>query len=119
MELRQYLIEQARTWPGVIVRYREDWQCDYFSVADKSFCMLGTMSDGRLVMTVKGPPEENEYLREVYPDVLPGYYANKTHWNSFLLTKTSFTSQQLASFLQQSYMLVFAKLPKKVRQNYK
>lgn len=118
MELVQYLIEQAAIWPGVVIRYREDWQCDYFSVADKSFCMLGKMADGRLVMTIKGLPEENEQLREEYADVLPGYYANKTHWNSFLLAESSFTNQQLVAFLQQSYALVFAKLPKKIQQMY-
>lgn len=117
-ETIHYLKEEAKKWPGSTVNYREDWDCDYFGIEKKCFCMLGTNKTGDWVMTVKGDPEENELLREQYSDVLPGYYANKTHWNSFLLEKSSFTDEQLAVFLRKSYTLVFGKLPKKVQAKY-
>ncbi|MTD37645.1 hypothetical protein GIX45_03135 [Erwinia sp. CPCC 100877] len=116
-ELRQYL-KEAAVWPGASVVFREDWCCDYFSVEQKCFCMLGENGAGDWVMTVKGLPEKNELLREQYADVLPGYYANKTHWNSFYLENSSFSKEQLAGFLRESYELVFSKLPKKVQQKY-
>jgi predicted DNA-binding protein (MmcQ/YjbR family) len=116
-ELRQYL-KDAAVWPGAFVIFREDWACDYFSVEQKCFCMLGKNGRGQWVMTVKGLPEKNELLREQYADVLPGYYANKTHWISFLLENSSFSKDQLIDFLKESYELVFRKLPKKVQQKY-
>ncbi len=114
----QYLKDEARKWPGATVEYREDWDCDYFGIEKKCFCMLGTNKTGDRVMTVKGDPAENELLREQYSDVVPGYYANKTHWNSFLLENSSFTEEQLALFLKKSYQLVLEKLPKKVQLKY-
>ncbi|OTN88042.1 hypothetical protein A5819_000493 [Enterococcus sp. 7E2_DIV0204] len=114
----QYLKDEARKWPGATVEYREDWDCDYFGIEKKCFCMLGTNKTGDRVMTVKGDPAENELLREHYSDVVPGYYANKTHWNSFLLENSSFTEEQLALFLKKSYQLVLEKLPKKVQLKY-
>ncbi|WP_429950314.1 MmcQ/YjbR family DNA-binding protein [Enterococcus sp. AZ101] len=117
-ETIHYLKEEAKKWPGATVNYREDWDCDYFGIEKKCFCMLGTNKTGDWVMTVKGDPKENELLREQYSDVIPGYYANKTHWNSFLLEKSSFTDEQLAVFLRKSYTLVFGKLTKKVQAKY-
>lgn len=93
----QYLKEIAKTWPGTSVDYREDWNCDYFGIEKKCFCILGTNKAGDWVMTVKGYLKENE-VREQYPDVVPGYYANKTHWNSYLLENSSFTEDQLVVF---------------------
>lgn len=114
----QYLKKKAQQWPGATVVYREDWDCDYFAIEQKCFCMLGTNKAGEKIMTVKGNPEENELLREQYSDVVPGYYANKTHWNSFKLENSSFTEEQLAIFLKRSYESVLKKLPKKVQIKY-
>ncbi|ALS03146.1 hypothetical protein ATZ33_17720 [Enterococcus silesiacus] len=114
----QYLKNNAQQWPGVTVVYREDWGCDYFAIENKCFCMLGTNKVGEKIMTVKGNPEENELLREQNPDVVPGYYANKTHWNSFTLENSSFTEEQLAAFLKKSYELVLKKQPKKIQMKY-
>ena len=27
-------------------------------------------------------PDEGEFLRSQYEDIIPGYYCNKKHWNS-------------------------------------
>ena len=27
-------------------------------------------------------PMEGELMRQQYPDIIPGYYSNKQHWNS-------------------------------------
>lgn len=117
-KLIQYLKAEATTWAGAAVHYREDWDCEYFEIEGKCFCMLGKNQAGNWVMTVKGDPEENEQLREQYTDVTSGYYTNKTHWNSFLLENSSFTKEQLAFFLRNSYALVLCKLPKKIQKKY-
>ena len=36
-------------------------------------------------ITLKLDPAEGDFLRGQYEDILPGYYMNKTHWNSVAL----------------------------------
>lgn len=114
-KLIENLKATANQWPGTNVYYREDWQCEYFTVADKGFCMLGHNKEHEKVMTIKGLPEKNEELREQYSFVVPGYYANKTHWNSIILEKSTFIQEELVVQLKQSYELVVNKLPKKIQ----
>ena len=33
-------------------------------------------------ITLKLEPEEGNFLRQQFEDILPGYYMNKQHWNS-------------------------------------
>lgn len=114
-ELKEYLIKNAEKWAGVQVYYREDWACTYFDVASKFFALYGKNNADQAILTIKGPPEKNELLREQYTFVVPGYYANKTHWNSILLAESDFTKEEYLNLLKASYDLVVAKLPKKVR----
>lgn len=115
-ELITYLQVESQKWPGVKTSYRDSWECEYFEVRAKCFCMIGENKTGQLVMTIKGLPERNEELREQYDWVIPGYYANKTHWNSIILAQSTFSNDELLAVLKQSYDLVFAKLPKKQRE---
>lgn len=112
-----YLQEESQKWPGVKTSYRESWDCQYFEVADKFFCLIGETKSGELVMTVKGLPERNEELREQYAFIVPGYYTNKTHWNSIILAQSTFSKEELLAYLKSSYDLVFAKLTKKVQKS--
>ncbi|MBE9389579.1 MmcQ/YjbR family DNA-binding protein [Vagococcus salmoninarum] len=103
------------TLPGATVTFREEWGSEYFNLGGKFFCLLGNNKEGQLIMTVKGLPEVNEQLREQYSFIVPGYYTNKTHWNSILLTESNLSLTELTGLLKESYQLVLAKLPKKVR----
>ncbi|WP_086349383.1 MmcQ/YjbR family DNA-binding protein [Candidatus Enterococcus clewellii] len=115
-KLKEALKKEAETFPGASVYYRESWDCDYFDIAGKFFAMLGENKEGDEIFTFKGEPEENELLREQYSFIVPGYYANKTHWNSIILKDNTFNEAQCAALLKKSYELVVAKLPKKVRE---
>lgn len=115
-EILELLKKEASTWSGVKVAYRESWDCDYFQVADKGFCMLGKNKEEKLVMTIKGLPETNEELREQFSFIVPGYYSNKTHWISILLEESDLEISELVNLLKRSYTLVFEKLPKKVQK---
>lgn len=116
-ELVAYLQAESQQWPGVKISYRESWECEYFEVKEKFFCMIGETKAGDLVMTVKGLPASNEEFREQYSFVVPGYYTNKTHWNSILLAQSTFSNDELLAHLKQSYELVVAKLPKKLQKS--
>lgn len=108
--------ESISKWAGAESYYREDWECEYFHVAGKFFCLYTYNHSHGLIMTVKGLPEDNELLREQYDFVIPGYHVNKTHWNSIKLSEAIFSREELLALLKQSYDLVTASLPKKVQK---
>lgn len=114
-DLRDYLITEAGKWPGVKVYYREDWGCTYFDIVGKFFALYGENKEDQAIVTMKGTPEKNELLREQFSFVVPGYYTNKTHWNSVLIAKSTFSKEEYLNLLKDSYDLTIAKLPKKIR----
>ena len=68
---------------GANVAYREDWGTIYFGLIGKQLGMMSPEANDDAIITLKNKPEVNEELREQYPEaIIPGYYANKTHWNS-------------------------------------
>ncbi|XKM14436.1 hypothetical protein RCS94_04485 [Orbaceae bacterium ac157xtp] len=64
--LQEY-IQYGQSLQGADVYYRDDWECYYFSLLGKCFGMLTTK-----IITLKGVPEINIQLREMYKDVTPG-----------------------------------------------
>ena len=67
------------------------------------------------MLTVKVTPEEGNFLRQRYPDILPGYYMNKQHWISVLLDG-SVPQNEIARLCKSGYALIFAKLTKKMQR---
>lgn len=69
-------------------------------------------------MAVKLPPDYAVELRDKYTDAItPSWHLNKTHWSDILI-EGHFDDEQLQQWIDQSYQLVFDKLPKKVREKY-
>lgn len=112
-KLVESLNQFAASLPKTKVYYRESWECDYFELLEKNFGRIGNDNEGRLQLTIKGKPEENELLREQYTSVVPGYYANKVHWNSIYLDENEFTEEMLQRMIQVSYNLVKSTFSKK------
>ncbi|MEG0254954.1 MmcQ/YjbR family DNA-binding protein [Vagococcus sp.] len=115
-ERMKFLIEVGNKLQFAKVYYREDWDVYYFDILGKQFGLMtkDVTEDG--IITLKGHPETNEELRETYEDIVPGYYANKKHWNSIKLNSTAISDSEIEKMIQTSYQLVWDKLPKKVRQ---
>ncbi|HAW58896.1 MAG TPA: DNA-binding protein, partial [Bacteroidales bacterium] len=67
---------------------------------------------GESLLTVKLPPGDGEILRSRYPDIIPGYYMNKQHWNSIMLDK-NVPEAVLVDCIQLAYQTVLKKLTKK------
>lgn len=63
-------------------------------------------------ITLKSDPYESKMLREQYPDIVPGYYMNKEHWNS-IKPDGEVPHELLRDLLDRSYTLVLSGLPKK------
>lgn len=105
--------------PHAKVYYREDWGVIYFDLLGKQFGLMTKEAREDSVITLKGNPETNEVLRETYEDVVPGYYANKKHWNSIYLRTADISNEEIKKMIETSYQLVWNNLPAKMRNEYK
>ncbi|MCB0755613.1 MAG: MmcQ/YjbR family DNA-binding protein [Flavobacteriales bacterium] len=85
-----------------------------FKVMGKMFCLCG-LENNPVQFNVKCDPEKAIELREEYSGVLPGYHMNKTHWNT-LVFDGSFDDEQARGWINDSYALVAASLPKKLKE---
>jgi predicted DNA-binding protein (MmcQ/YjbR family) len=96
--------------------YKVEWDAIRYTVEDKMFAMVGNDAEGAPIISVKLNPEYGCELRERFTDIVPGYYLNKTHWNSMYLNG-NVPEKILKKMLDQSYELVFDSLSKKAQQH--
>ena len=66
-------------------------------------------------LTLKLVPWHGQMIRDEYRSVYAGYHMNKEHWNSIDLDG-SVPEEELLSWIDESYTLVFQGLPEKVQQ---
>lgn len=92
--------------------YKQEWDAVRYFVGDTMFAMRGENKAGDSLLTVKLPIGDGEILRSRYPDIIPGYYMNKQHWNSILLDG-DVPEKVLVACIQLAYHTVFVKLTKK------
>ncbi|MGE6514696.1 MmcQ/YjbR family DNA-binding protein [Lysinibacillus sphaericus] len=100
---------------GTTHDYKEEWGAHRYQIGDKLYAMIGGNATGKPVLTLKCEPNRAEELRETYEDIIPGYYMNKTHWNSIYMN-SNIPMDVVENLIQHSYGLVFDKLTKKVQQ---
>ncbi|CAN5406687.1 MmcQ/YjbR family DNA-binding protein [soil metagenome] len=86
-----------------------------YKVEGKIFALTGIEMFSSI--NLKCDPEEAIELRERYQAVQPGYHMNKQHWNTILIDH-SIPDKLLFEWTKNSYDLVVAKLPKKLREAY-
>jgi len=82
-----------------------------YKVAGKAFLLTG-FDNQPLRFNVKCDPDKAIELREEFSCVLPGYHMNKKHWNT-IVADGSVSTRQLLEWIDHSYDLVTASLPKK------
>lgn len=63
-------------------------------------------------ITLKLKPEEGDFLRQQYTDIIPGYYMNKIHWNS-VKADGEVPDEILKDMLDKSYQLVLSSFSRK------
>ncbi|MBN1501114.1 MAG: MmcQ/YjbR family DNA-binding protein [Spirochaetes bacterium] len=100
---------------GAVKDFKEEWNAYRYLLTDKMFGMLGHHKDGRKILTVKCEPSYGIQLRDNYPDIIPGYYMNKLHWNSVYLDG-NVPDETLKKMIDMSYELVFNSLSLKIQQ---
>lgn len=97
---------------GAEMDYKVEWSATRFMLCGKMFAMQGGDKAGKLILSLKLKPENGLALRETYPDIKPGYYLNKSHWNSVYL-EGNVPDDVLKMMISESYDLIFASLTKK------
>ncbi|MEC2039024.1 MmcQ/YjbR family DNA-binding protein [Bacillus altitudinis] len=100
---------------GATHDYQPEWQANRYHIGGKMFAMMGGDVDRKPVITLKCDPQRSEELREMHEGIIPGYYMNKTHWNSIYLD-ADIPSSFVEELIEHSYQLVFHKLTKKAQQ---
>lgn len=97
-------IEDYPFGPGVAV----------FKVRNKMFATL-VETDGAPFSNLKCEPYEALMLRDIFPEVTPGYHMNKKHWNTIELAG-DLPQGEIKRMMDNSYILIVRSLPAKVRQ---
>lgn len=109
---REYCISK----PGVTEEFPFDENTLVFKVMGKMFA-LADVEEFRSI-NLKCDPEVAVKLREEYDSVKPGYHMNKKHWNTILMDGV-LPDDKLKHWINHSYELVVAGLPKRLKDELK
>lgn len=105
----EYLLSKA----GVTKDFQADWNWIRYHIGGKMFAAICLDStDSPHYITLKSDPLESEILRKEYEDIIPGYYMNKTHWNS-VKADGAVPDDLLKDLLDKAYLLVLKGFSKK------
>lgn len=107
--IREYCFRK----PGVTEGFPFTEETLVFKVMDKLF-LLAAIEAIPLQFNIKCEPEEAIERRERYDAVTPGYHMDKRHWITVKLDG-SIPEKEVLSWIDRSYALVAAGLPKKLQ----
>jgi len=108
---REYCI----TKKGVTEEFPFDEHTLVFKVMGKMFALV-PLERIPSQANLKCDPERAIELRESYDGVIiPGYHMSKVHWNTLYLE--NLTPSLIKELIDHSYVLVYAKLPKKIQSD--
>ncbi len=108
-KVRKYCLKKKRVTEG----FPFGEEVFVFKVVNKIFCLANLKPPHTI--NLKCDPELAVELRERYDAVIPGYHMNKTHWNTITLNG-SVTERDILQWIDHSYELIVASLPKKERE---
>lgn len=98
---------------GVTKDLQESWNWIRYHIGGKMFAAICLDENDRpYYINLKLEPQEGEFFRQQYEDVIPGYYSNKQHWNSVNPDGTV-PDELLKTMLDKSYALVLSSFSKK------
>ncbi len=111
-ELREYCISKK----GVSEALPFDEDTLVFKVMGKMFLLTNIEKADSI--NIKCDPLKAVDIREHYPAVVPGWHMNKRHWNTILLDG-SLPDDLIYTWIDESYDLVVAGLPARLREKLK
>lgn len=111
---RDTLYTHLRSQRGITEEYPFGPQPLVCKVGGKMFALLAEDADP-LKISLKCDPDRALELRAIYPAITAGYHLDKRHWNTLVLDGTILDDEVL-ELIDHSYALIFASLPKRVRE---
>ena len=106
--LDEYLMNKSG-----VTKNTENWNWIRYMIGGKMFLAVCLDdNDKPYFITLKLEPTEGEFWRGQYPDIIPGYYMNKVHWNS-IRPDGEVPDDILRDMLDKSYALVLGGFSKK------
>lgn len=102
--------EYCLSFNGVTEGYPFDEDTLVFKVMGKMFAMTDVENFSRI--NLKCDPVKAAMLRDLYPEVEPGYHMNKRHWNT-IDPKGELDDVLIKEWIDDSYNLVVENLPRK------
>ncbi len=116
-----WIEDYLRAKPGAQEDFKVEWQWQRFLVRGKMYAAICTPGPehsaygGRSMVILKCDPRLAEGFRAEYPDIIPGFYSDKRHWNSVYLDG-AVPEDLMRDLCDMSYRLVVEKLPKYVQK---
>ena len=108
-EFREYCIDK----PGVTEGFPFTESVLVFKVMNKMFALADIDEwDG---INLKCDPDEALELRASFDAVEPGYHMSKVHWNT-VRPDMDASDSQIYKWIDDSYNLIVASLPKKLKE---
>ncbi|MDS1028882.1 MmcQ/YjbR family DNA-binding protein [Bacillota bacterium LX-D] len=108
-----FLMKLCEEKQGAELDYHLRWDAARYRVGNKMFAAIST--DKGLRITLKCDPILSDVLRQQYPQVAPGYFMNKKHWNTITVDGL-IPEEELKKWIDISYSLVFNSLTKKMQK---
>lgn len=101
---------------GVTKDLKVEWNWIRYQIGGKMFAAICLDSnDEPHYITLKLKPDEGEFLRQQFSDIIPGYYMNKIHWNS-VIPDGEVPDDLLKEMLDKSYQLVLNSFSRKKQE---
>ncbi len=119
IELEPILRDLCKSQVGCEEKFIEDWHAYNYTVGGKMFAIIGKDKHKKPIISLKCDPGKSEELRREYEAVNPGYYLNKTHWNSIYYNDDEIDVDFISHLIDESYSLVFQSLSKKKQKEFK
>lgn len=112
-EIRLFCLNKSKTSE----EFPFDQDTLVFKVLEKIFalCPLEQWEIGKPSITLKCDPDYAIELRENYNCIIPGFHANKKHWNTIQLANNEITTEFLYELISHSYEMVVLNMTKKQR----
>ena len=117
----QWLDAYLLSLPGAEKDYKPEWQWFRYRIRGRLFAAVCSPGPehrtygGHDLVNLKCDPARAELLRQVHPEILPGFYTDKRHWIAALLDG-ELPEDVLRRLCADSHRLVLERLPKYVQR---
>jgi predicted DNA-binding protein (MmcQ/YjbR family) len=103
---RQEIIDYCLTFPSAYEDYPfdEDWAAMRHATNRRCFAHIFELN-GNLCVNVKCHPDNADFLRQAFNNVIPGYHMNKKHWNTIIIGG-DVPDDELQNMIVESYEII-------------